>query len=103
MALARRALGLTAAVAGVGVAGFSWALAEAHAFVLREVQVPVLPAGARPLRVLHISDLHLTPSQADKVLTQRLKEALGLVEVRVLDHVVVAASDTTSFAERGLI
>lgn len=43
------------------------------------------------------------PSQADKVLTQRLKEALGLVEVRVLDHVVVAASDTTSFAERGLI
>jgi DNA repair protein RadC len=34
------------------------------------------------------------PSSADKALTQRLKEALGLVEVRVLDHVVVAASDT---------
>jgi len=43
------------------------------------------------------------PSQADKVLTQRLKEALRLVEVRTLDHVIVAGSDTTSFAERGLI
>ena len=43
------------------------------------------------------------PSQADKVLTQRLEEALGLVDVRVLDHVIVAGTDTTSFAERGLI
>lgn len=43
------------------------------------------------------------PSQADKVLTQRLKEALGLVEVRTLDHVIIAGSDTASFAERGLI
>ena len=43
------------------------------------------------------------PSQADKVLTQRLKEALGLVDVRVLDHVIVAGTDTTSFAKRGLI
>ncbi|HCF5040561.1 TPA: DNA repair protein RadC [Pseudomonas aeruginosa] len=43
------------------------------------------------------------PSQADKVLTQRLKEALGLVDVRMLDHVIVAGSSTASFAERGLI
>ena len=43
------------------------------------------------------------PSSADKVLTQRLKEALGLVDVRVLDHVIVAGTDTTSFAECGLI
>ncbi|WP_436408851.1 RadC family protein [Enterobacter asburiae] len=43
------------------------------------------------------------PSQADNVLTQRLKEALGLVDVRVLDHIIVAGTDTTSFAERGLI
>ncbi|AUV16026.1 JAB domain-containing protein [Aeromonas caviae] len=43
------------------------------------------------------------PSGADRALTQRLKEALGLVDVRVLDHVIVAGSDTTSFAERGLI
>lgn len=43
------------------------------------------------------------PSQADRVLTKQLKEALGLVEVRTLDHVIVAGSDTMSFAERGLI
>lgn len=43
------------------------------------------------------------PSGADRALTQRLKEALGLVDVRVLDHIIVAGTDTTSFTERGLI
>ena len=43
------------------------------------------------------------PSQADRVLTQRLKEALALVDVRTLDHIVVGGEATTSFAERGLI
>ena len=43
------------------------------------------------------------PSQADKLLTQRLKEALALVDVRTLDHIVVGGEATTSFAERGLI
>lgn len=43
------------------------------------------------------------PSGADKVLTQRLKEALALVDVRTLDHIVVAGGSTMSFAERGLI
>lgn len=43
------------------------------------------------------------PSQADKTLTQRLKEALILVEVRSLDHIVVGGRQTVSFAERGLI
>ena len=43
------------------------------------------------------------PSAADRALTQRLKEALALVDVRTLDHVIVAGSRTTSFAECGLI
>ena len=43
------------------------------------------------------------PSRADEVLTQRLKEALALVDVRTLDHIIVAGGTTTSFAERGLI
>ena len=43
------------------------------------------------------------PSQADKVLTQRLKDALGLVEVRTLDHIVVAGAEAVSFAEHGII
>lgn len=43
------------------------------------------------------------PSEADKVLTLRLKSALALVDVRALDHVIVAGSVTTSLAEHGLI
>ena len=59
-----------------------------------------LNAGAVILSHNHPSG-NPEPSQADKVLTQRLKEALGLVEVRTLDHVIVAGADTVSFAERG--
>lgn len=39
---------------------------ESQAYVLRAFRVPVLPAGQRPLRLLHLSDLHLTPSQHAK-------------------------------------
>lgn len=41
------------------------------------------------------------PSQADRWLTDQLKAALGLVDVRVLDHIIVAGSKGLSFAERG--
>ena len=43
------------------------------------------------------------PSRADELLTQTLKQALALVDVRVLDHVVVAGPVTLSFAERRLL
>jgi DNA repair protein RadC len=43
------------------------------------------------------------PSMSDQALTKMLKEALELVDVRVLDHVVVTAGDAYSFAENGLI
>ena len=43
------------------------------------------------------------PSQADELLTRNLKEALALVEVRTLDHIIVAGAQSISFAERGLI
>jgi len=43
------------------------------------------------------------PSRADTRLTERLQEALGLLDVRVLDHLVVGGTRVTSFAERGLI
>ncbi len=43
------------------------------------------------------------PSQADELLTRALKDALALVEVRVLDHFVVAGNGMLSFAERGLL
>src|SRR3954447_954352 len=53
-------------VLGSGVAGLGYALLEARAFTLRRFTLPVLPAGARPLRVLHVSDLHLVPRQRRK-------------------------------------
>jgi len=43
------------------------------------------------------------PSQADEMLTSNLKEALALVDVRVLDHFIIAGNETLSFAERGLL
>jgi len=43
------------------------------------------------------------PSSADKRLTQRLKDALALVDVRTLDHFVVGTSSIKSFAEEGLL
>jgi DNA repair protein RadC len=43
------------------------------------------------------------PSRADEALTRALQGALALVDVRVLDHIVVAGASSTSFAERGLL
>jgi DNA repair protein RadC len=43
------------------------------------------------------------PSQADRRITQRLRDALSLVEIRILDHIVVGHGETTSFAELGLL
>jgi DNA repair protein RadC len=43
------------------------------------------------------------PSRADEALTQALKAALALIDVRVLDHFVVARGSVVSFAERGLL
>ena len=43
------------------------------------------------------------PSQADQRLTQRLKAALGTVDIRVLDHFVVGSAEALSFTERGLL
>jgi predicted MPP superfamily phosphohydrolase len=51
-------------VAGAGLTAY--ALCEARAYTLRRVEVPVLPPGQRPLRVLHLSDIHMTPGQRRK-------------------------------------
>lgn len=68
-ALRRTAFGAAgAAAAGVGYAS----LIERNAFVLREATMPVLRPGSAPLRVLHISDLHMTPGQ--KLKQQWLRE-----------------------------
>jgi len=55
-------------LAAVGAAGIGYAsLIERNAFTLRRFSVPVLPVGSRPLRVLHLSDLHLMPNQRRKI------------------------------------
>jgi DNA repair protein RadC len=43
------------------------------------------------------------PSQADRQITARLQDALGLVDVRILDHIVIGDGASVSFAERGLL
>jgi DNA repair protein RadC len=43
------------------------------------------------------------PSRADEMLTRRLKDALALVDIRVLDHIVVGEGNAVSLAERGLL
>ena len=58
------ALGLGAAA---GVGALAWAHLETTMFTLREVTVPVLPPGELDLRILQISDQHLTPSQESKM------------------------------------
>ncbi len=45
----------------------------------------------------------IEPSSADKFITARLKQALGLLDIRVLDHFIVAGAQVNSFAELGLI
>jgi uncharacterized protein len=57
---------VAAALTGAGLVGYGWAY-ERKAFRLRRYDVPVLPAGAPSLRLLHLSDLHATAGQPWKV------------------------------------
>ena len=59
-------------------------------------------AGAVILAHNHPSGV-AEPSHADETLTQALRQALALVDIRVLDHFIVAGSGVLSFAERGLL
>jgi uncharacterized protein len=64
---ARSLLVPAAALTGAGVATLAYAgLIERNAFRLRELEIPVLAPGADPLRLLHLSDLHLTSAQKRK-------------------------------------
>lgn len=57
---------LTGAALGVAGVGLGCGVLEAHRFTLRTVRVPVLAPGAAPIRLLHISDLHLLAHQYGK-------------------------------------
>jgi uncharacterized protein len=64
------------AAAGAGCLTYS-GLYEVNAFRLRRVNVPVLPAGAESLRILHISDIHMVPGARKR---QRWLAELGRLE-----------------------
>ena len=70
----------------------------------REVVKGVLRKNAGAVIISHNHPSGVPdPSQADIRLTETLKQALALVDVRVLDHFIIAGANTMSFAERGLL
>ena len=70
----------------------------------REVVKECLELNAAAVIVVHNHPSgEVQPSRADEALTQTLKAALALVDVRVLDHVIVSAVQSMSMAERGLL
>jgi predicted MPP superfamily phosphohydrolase len=74
-------------VAGAGLTAY--ALTEARQYTLRRMEVAALPSGQRPLRVLHLSDLHVTPGQ-----TRKLEWLAGLAVLR--PDLVVDTGDNLS-------
>ena len=70
----------------------------------REVVKQALARNAAALILAHNHPSGVAePSQADELITRRLREALALVDIRVLDHLIVADTGCLSFAERGLL
>ena len=70
----------------------------------REVVKESLARNSAALLLVHNHpSISTQPSRADEMLTQTLKSALALVNVRVLDHLIVAGGDILSFAKRGLL
>ena len=55
------------AIGATGVGSLAYGLVEAQAFKVRELDLELLPAGSESIRVLHISDLHITPAQTRKI------------------------------------
>lgn len=70
----------------------------------REIAVAALRHGASAVILAHNHPSGIVkPSRADEALTQTLKQALALVDVRVLDHVIVGGGGSLSMAEQGMV
>ncbi len=70
----------------------------------REVVKLALQKGAAALILVHPHPSGVAePSRADEVITLRLRDALALIDVRVVDHSIVAGGEAVSLAERGLL
>lgn len=70
----------------------------------REVVKAALQHNAAAIIIAHNHPSGVAePSQADERITHRLKDALGLVDIRLLDHLIIGDGDIVSLAERGVI
>lgn len=70
----------------------------------REVAVRALQYHAAAVILAHNHPSGVAePSQADRRITERLQSALGLLDIRVLDHVIIGRGQSYSFAESGLL
>lgn len=70
----------------------------------REIVKLALAKNAAALLLCHPHPSGVAePSQADELITHRLKDALALVDIRVLDHLIIAGGHVVSMAERGLV
>ena len=70
----------------------------------REVVKLALQHNAAALIIAHNHPSGVPePSNADEKITHRLKEALALVDIRLLDHIIIGAGNSVSLAERGII
>lgn len=82
---------------------FSGTLTQASIYP-REVVLAALRHNAAAVILAHNHPSgNVQPSRADEALTQALKTALALMDIRVLDHVIVAPGQALSMAERGLV
>ncbi|MCC4263484.1 RadC family protein [Oceanimonas baumannii] len=75
---------------------------DAAAVYPREIVALALKRGAAAVILVHNHPSGVAePSRADRMITERIQAALGLLDIRVLDHLVVGDGETVSFAERG--
>ena len=70
----------------------------------RGVVKRALELNAAALIIAHNHPSGITePSKADEAITQRIKDACALMDIRLLDHIIVGLTDATSLAEQGVI
>lgn len=80
----KKIMGAAAVITGAGAAAFAYgSFVEPRRFGVREETVAVLPPGSRPLRVLHLSDIHLVPGQHAKITW--LRDLAGLAPDLVIN------------------
>ena len=100
----RTVLGTTAAVAAAGVGTLAWStLVEPRLFALRRVGLPILDAGSWPIRLLHLSDLHIVPGQDRKIAwvssLADLRPDLVINTGDTLSHVKAVPSAVAAFGD----